>query len=159
MADVYVKGMREIGARLKLLPLTVKDKIATDAIAQGTKLLRDSAKAEAPEVSGLLKAGIRYARRRKNIPHDKVIYVVYVRSVRPSSGKRARGRRAKPGAVSKPKPKTPFYWYFVEFGTSRMAANPFMERAFGKSAMAALEKGRNVSRTKATKALRKQALG
>ena len=53
--------------------------------------------------------------------------------VRPLRGARERklGRR---GATN---PNDPYYWWFVEFGTSKMPGTPFMRTAFNQKAVVA----------------------
>lgn len=144
MADLVIQGMKEVGARLRALPLAFKDKIATGAISAGARVIQAAVEATAPVRTGLLKAHIRVARRRKNVSNDEVQYVIYVQGIAPGSGRRQRKstKRAKKGSAQ-PASQLPYYWIFLEFGTSKMNPKPFLVPAFELSAPDALITARN----------------
>ena len=143
MADLRIQGMKEVGARLRALPLAVKDKIATGAVYAGARVMQAAVEATAPVRTGLLKANIRVARRRKDISFDEVQYVVYVQGVAPGSGRRSRKKTKRVKGVAQPAPQLPYYWIFLEFGTSKMAPHPFLVPAFVLSAPNALTTARD----------------
>jgi HK97 gp10 family phage protein len=56
-------------------------------------------------------------------------YEVIVR-VKPLKGKKVAAFKKSTGFRSDQNPDDPFYWWFLEFGTSKMAARPFLRPAF-----------------------------
>lgn len=104
---IQIEGLKELRAKLVSLAPELRDKELRAATAAGAKIVRDAARDLAPVRTGLLRENIIEARRRSaGFDED---YAVAVRS----HGK-----------------DKPFYWRFVEFGTVKMAAQPFLRPAF-----------------------------
>jgi hypothetical protein len=132
---VEVKGMAEVGAVLKTLPLNMKEKVARNAMLAGARVGLAAVQTEVPigggEKSphdpspGNILRNLRIA-RGKNVPDTVVQYRLFVHVGRVRRGKGWRGRVLEVGP--------PYYWYMQEFGSSRNPANPFMTRGFMKSA-------------------------
>lgn len=121
-----VKGLSQVGEALKNLPLEIKEKVARKATLEAAKIGLAAAQSETPIRTGLT---FKYERitRHKNVPYNIVEYVVFIKS---------RGKKGQ---------EYPYYWVFVEFGTSKMAANPFMLRGFLKSAPNAATRARDIA--------------
>lgn len=93
---ITITGVDELRARLRRLPELVRPHIAQAHAATGEQLVA-GAQARAPKFTGRLREKL---------------------SARVS----ADGARVN---ISLETPR-PFYWYWVEFGTSKMAARPFL---------------------------------
>jgi HK97 gp10 family phage protein len=134
----HVKGLSQLSAALKELPLRLARNALRQSVAKGALVIRDEAKVRAPVSSGPVKPGDPLPgtlRRAIVIKHDaersnafSQTYVVAVRQ-----GKRYR-RRGKKGNRS----QDAYYWRWVEFGTVKMSARPFLRPAFEAKKQAAL---------------------
>jgi len=108
MNDVEIIGMEDVLKKLKVLPAKVQKNVLTGAIRASAKPIIKEAKRLVPVDSGTLKKSIGIRKRRsrdKNIIHFSV------------------------APLSK---KDGWYGRFVEFGTVKMASEPFMRPAFEK---------------------------
>lgn len=135
---VEVHGLKELADALRALPAELASKnggpLAKSLRAAGN-LIRDEAKRRAPVLEGeskyrkpgTVRDAIRTRRDRIQAPGAAETFEVYV--------KQAKG--AKRGTFSK---DDPFYWRFVEFGTKKMAAEPFLRPAFEAKKEEALAK-------------------
>lgn len=142
MADfVHVEGLKELQDRMQELGNRVARKVLRRAVVAGGKLIRDEAKNIAPEYHGAvseghpppgtLKRAISFGRSNRDSGPGKEVVNVFV-------------RQAKNGSVGSKKVKAygkfdAYYWRFVEFGTSKMEANPFMRPAFDSNKENAVE--------------------
>lgn len=116
MANIQIKGLKEVSQKLKKLPKNIRNRHVGKALRAGGKLVRDEARLHAPVATGLV---------RKNV------------AMRTSTGARA-GRNAdvkvRIGIISDKTGRETgtdaFYWRFHEFGTSKMPAQPFLRPAF-----------------------------
>lgn len=137
----HVSGMRQLAERLRALPEKLATKHLRGAVLAGTKVIHEEAVAQAPWRTGLLKGSIsiRYASEYSK-PGVRATYHIGVRD----SGKRKyannrknrnRGRAGQSYTIQ----GGAFYWRFVEFGTSRMRAQPFMRPAFESKKHAAVD--------------------
>lgn len=110
---ISLKGAKELDLKLSNLPLKVSKKIAMTALRSGGKIIRDRARMLCPVLTGTLQKSIkvRVPRRKKR---NEATILIGIDSV-PMGGRM--GGKA-------------FYGAFVEFGTSKMAANPYMRPAF-----------------------------
>lgn len=147
--QVRIEGLDQALAVLRALPDRLRNRALRNALAAGGRVVRDAAKRLAPVINpgdpavlkgwrkpGTLKRAItvrtsKQARRAGNVG-------VFV-NVRPAKGAKYRGgkqvRASQRGAKS---PNDPFYWRFVEFGTKRAEAKPFLQPA-AKTLGAALD--------------------
>jgi HK97 gp10 family phage protein len=136
MAEVEnVTGLRELEAALKSLPDRVARNVLRGAVAAGAAVVRKEArdlapKSEGPQpeghVSGTLKRAIYQKQIRERSSLLQQTFFVGVR----------RGRSAKStvkGVIDA------WYAHFVEFGTSKMEARPFMRPAFESRKAGAVE--------------------
>lgn len=132
---VRVAGLDGVLERLQALPAAVGAKgggPARAALAKGARVFRDQAIANAPRDTGLLQESI-VARRDSRPPWmvgaSEAYYVGVRRKARRYANtkrNRGKGRAGKTYFVD----GTAFYWLFLEFGTEKMAARPFLRPAF-----------------------------
>ena len=120
------KKMREVGPKLAKKGL----RAATNAAAQ---TIKKEAKALAPIDSGkLAKKAIYVKRSRRGSSASRESYIVGVRVGRKESEKN----------------RDAYYWFMVEFGTMKMAAQPFLRPAFENKKHEAIEKFKSKLREK-----------
>ena len=122
-------GFDDLIAKLRAIAPALRKKALRNALAAGARLVRDDAKRQVPVLSatmktpyrtpGLLKKSI--AVRTSKVARRAGDVGVFV-NVRPAKA----GQR---GAKSK---TDPFYWRFVEFGTAKMRARPFLQEGAKK---------------------------
>lgn len=142
--DFRMTGLDDLKRALEELGTDLRLKVVRAALRDAARLIATDAKARAPVLSrgtafrtpGLVRRSIgvlisKDAKARGEIG-------VYVRVRRPRGAalrafKRATGRDG--GA----NPLDPFYWKFLEFGTKKMRARPFMLPAFNARATQAID--------------------
>lgn len=130
-SGVKIEGMDELLKNFRVLHDDLKFKAAASAVASGARVVANAAKknarAQGLELSGALIENI--AVKRNKTGRDKIQYNVGVRHGRKSKNTREivqyRGTKKKVTYEN-----DPFYWWFHEFGTSKMPARPFMRPAF-----------------------------
>lgn len=121
MADgVKIEGLRELQYALNELGSRVARNSLRRAVSSGAAVIRDEARNLAPVDTGEMKRDIQIKRERNEKGVMSARYSVFVRSGK-KSRLAGRGRNVN---------KDSFYWRFVEFGTAKMAAKPFMRPAF-----------------------------
>lgn len=123
MPDVSlnVLGLAEHQADLQRLSSSVADKVVRDAVMAGARLARDKTRQSAPVRSGKLKKNIVVTRLRRQDSSGAAVAGVSVK--RPATKKQRSGQSTKPESA-------PYYWLFLEFGTSQMNAKPFLRPAW-----------------------------
>jgi HK97 gp10 family phage protein len=138
--EVRITGMEEAIATLRGLPDKLRGRALRNALAAGARMVRDAARRHAPVidpadpmvVKGWRKPGTmrnaivvrtsKIARREGNVG-------VFV-NVRPAKGARFRGgKQVKATQRGAKSPNDPYYWRWVEFGTKRSKAVPFLRPA------------------------------
>lgn len=128
-AAVRLQGFDDLAAKLRALTPALRKRVLRNALSAGARVVRDDAKRNAPVLSGALKAPYRTPGTVKTAIRVRTSKVarrsgdvgVFV-NVKPArSGQR--------GAKSK---TDPFYWRFVNFGTVKMRARPFLSNAAQK---------------------------
>jgi len=107
-----IKGLEELISKLNGLPDKLETKVVRAAIRKGAILMRDKARDKVPVDTGTLKKSIKI---RNNRSEKGIISF----KIGPTSDKK--------------KGTDVFYGRFVEFGTSKMAAKPFMRPALDES--------------------------
>jgi HK97 gp10 family phage protein len=122
-----VSGLKELQAAMKELPANIARNVLRGAVNAGATVIREEAKARAPKFEGKVAKG--QPIREKS---SAVLQTFYV-GVR--QGRSA--KKTKKGSIDA--------WYarFVEFGTSKMAARPFMRPAFEAKKEAAVQAIKN----------------
>lgn len=144
MADnlkVQLRGVEDLKRALRQSPAKIRAKAVRRALTLAGRVIRDEAKARAPllqmptpyRTRGTVKRRIavrpsRFARQAG----DEGVFV----GVRPIRGRAQIARYGRAGARN---PNDPYYWRFLEFGTRKMAARPFLgpaARTRGEQAIA-----------------------
>jgi HK97 gp10 family phage protein len=127
---IHVQGLDQLARALKELPQRVARGGLRAAVYAGAKVIRDEARLKSPVAIASLGANqpppgtLKRSVIMKQIPErsDNVKQTFYV-TVR--HGKKYR-KQGKKGTLS----QDAWYWRFVEFGTVKMAARPFLRPAF-----------------------------
>jgi HK97 gp10 family phage protein len=125
---VQVKGLDELKRKLADVPKAMRKRVLRNALAAGAREVRDVAKRNAPTLS--LGSALKAPYRKPNTIKQAI-------RVRTSKADRRAGdvgvfvnvRPAKAGQRGAKNPNDPFYWRFLEFGTRKMPARPFLQRA------------------------------
>lgn len=136
MGNVKVEGLSQIHKALSELGRKVSNKIAVKAMREGGKIVREQARQNAPVLSqstpyrraGTLKKAIKSS--TKVLKNGKIGTVIRVKTLTTKQIETFKVRSGKKGALN---PKDPYYWRFLEFGTSKMPAKPFLRPAFEQS--------------------------
>lgn len=115
-------GLNDIAKDLEALSKAENNKVLRDATRAGAEVLKEEVIAKAPVRTGKLKRNVvvmtQKARRRGEISSG-----VHIRGVNPGTGNSDTTMKAD-------NPRNAFYWRFVEMGTSKMPAHPFVRPAF-----------------------------
>lgn len=119
--EVQLTGFRELAEALKRLGPRVAKNTLRRAVSSGAVLVRNDARQKAPVDTGEMRKDIQVKREKdqQNGPLSAK-YSVFVRS----------GKKSRLSGKARGVDKDSFYWKFVEFGTSKMGARPFMATAF-----------------------------
>lgn len=164
MAEIHKwHGFKELEENLKLLGAEVHEKGVKRMMSRAAVPMRDDAKRRAPvlkqpvphRIPGTLRKNIVIWRKR--VTNYAVTYYVGVRKLSAKAVSEWKKRFGKTGAKNW---NDPYYWLFVELGTSKMAAQPFLRPAFEsqkmRSVQVALEEGRKFVRKIKFKRLRQK---
>jgi len=125
---VHIEGLDNLKRKLSEVPKAMRKRVLRNALAAGAREVRDVAKRNAPVMT--LGTSL-------NAPYRKPGTVKQAIRVRTSKADRRAGdvgvfvnvRPAKAGQRGAKNPNDPFYWRFLEFGTRKMPARPFLQRA------------------------------
>ncbi|MFC1121885.1 HK97-gp10 family putative phage morphogenesis protein [Pasteurella multocida] len=138
MANVTVKvnGLSELQQAMQNLGRKTSNRIAVKAMRNGGAIVRDKARQNAPVLkenvphrrAGTLKKAI--SARTKVNRGGKTNTYIWVKGLSTKQVLKFKDKTGKAGAYN---PKDPFYWRFLEFGTSKMPARPFLRPAFQQS--------------------------
>jgi len=123
----------EIKRKLRLLPDRIQKNVVTGATRAAAVAIQKEARQNVPVDSGTLKKAIsvkKASRRNTEVGHIK--FSVYV------------------------KPKA-YYGSMVEFGTSKMAAQPYMRPAFANSATKAVQAFQDYARLRVNREIERLA--
>jgi HK97 gp10 family phage protein len=141
---IQITGLSDLEKRLRELPDRLAKNVLRGAVRAGAVVIQKEAKLLAPKDTGEMARDImvKAAKSSKGF----IAYHVYVRT-----GKKSRlaGRKRNVNRDS-------FYWRFVEFGTSKMAAKPFMRPAFDTKKESATEAIRDYMAQRIDKELSKK---
>jgi HK97 gp10 family phage protein len=151
-------GLNELRQRLKGLPAKLQGPPARNALHAGAKVIKEAARHTSAwsDDSGFLRENIvQFSVRKSETQYDAEVRVG-VRKRRAKKRSKAlvkalvrRNRRQKRNFV------TAYYWKYLEFGTSRMGARPFMRPAFEANKVDAAQRIADVLRTQIDKAAAK----
>lgn len=102
---LHIDGLQQLDRQLHSLPDKVAGRALAAAVRAGARVVRDAARERAPVQTGTLQANIVIRNERSGSDAEKTALVAV---------------RNHPA----------YYWRFVEFGTRKMAAHPFLRPAF-----------------------------
>ena len=136
--EIEIRGLREMReAMLRKIPLEMQGKVLQKALVAGSRITVDRAKALAPgsntssRNTGILKASIHSERDRTNSVPGFEARVIRVRSRRGGRKANATNARRLPGTKeNRTRGSGAPYWWYVEFGTRKQSAQPFLRPAF-----------------------------
>lgn len=125
--EIKIEGLKEMAAALRKLPENVANKILSGAVSPAAAMIRDAARRMAPVYQGDVSAGhpppgtlqkaifIAKLRTEKTTAH----YIVWVKHGTrfQKVGKKLTNQDA-------------YYWTWVEFGTAKSRAHPFLRPAY-----------------------------
>lgn len=122
-----IKGLKELRAALLELPKGIARNVLRGAVSAGAAVVRVEAKARAPVYTGSVAAG--------HPPPGTLKKAIYQKQIREKSNEKQQTffvgvRQGKHAKQSKKGLLDAYYGRFIEFGTSKMAAKPFMRPAF-----------------------------
>ena len=124
-----VEGTAQVLKALRELPSAIQGPALQAGIREGAKVVRDSARSLAPVDTGRLRRNI-IITRVKAIGITDVAGFVMVRKLTQRQITKFKQRTKKAATEN---PQDAFYWRFLEFGTARLKARPFMRSGFDQS--------------------------
>lgn len=136
--SLAVVGLGDLQADFERLARSVGNKVVRDAVIAGARVARDKTRQAAPFKTGKLKKNIEATRVKQGETPGGATAGVRVKRPAGKSAK-TRKRQGNSGEGSKTDSDAPFYWKFLEYGTSKMAAAPFI-RPTWDSNLAEIEK-------------------
>jgi HK97 gp10 family phage protein len=123
MADTKnLTGFKELADALRKLGPRVAKNSLRRAVSAGAAEVRNEARIRVPVRSGTTKRAIAMKREKDTKGETSAKYSVFVRQAK-------NGKYGQKGVAANGKFDA-YYWRFLEFGTSKMAAKPFMRPAF-----------------------------
>lgn len=147
MADlVYVAGLKELKEALAALPERIARNVLRGGVSAGAAVIRKEAQLLAPVYTGEVAAGhpppgtLKRAVYQKQIAelssNTKQVFYVGVRKGRAAQHS---GSKSSKNGPTQGTNLDAYYASWVEFGTSKMAARPYMRPAFEAKKGAAIE--------------------
>lgn len=145
MADkmtVKISGLRELGLAMKELDSRLQKRIGRGATNAAGRVVAKAIKERVPllkvpnprRTRGTIRRSIRVkAERVRDGQFESRVWVKGVGRGGVAAYKKQSGKNAATN------PNDPYYWWWVEFGTAKMAAQPFMRRGFAGSAAASVD--------------------
>lgn len=140
--EVTLSGLDDLLEELQDLPRELSSKnggIVRRALYQGAKIVREEATRRAPKQSGNLAKNIIMVRDRQ--PQRANANERYLVGVRGGARKKLIRQRSKDkltGRTTYVEQGNAFYWRYVEFGTNKMPARPFLRPAMAARSQEAL---------------------
>lgn len=114
-------GLLDIASDLDALSKSQNRKVLRDATRSAATVVKDEASKRAPKRSGKLAKNIVVLTQRSR--NGDISSGVHIRGTNPHTGNS--DKKMKTGD-----PRNAFYWRFLELGTSKMAAVPFLRPAY-----------------------------
>ena len=124
---VSFEGLNELKKAFDLLPQRVGVKASSKAVREGAKVIQEAARAKVPVDTGNLKRSISIKVLNKKRDALQVAALIGPGTGYFSKRGKNAGKRVNDG----------FYGFFVEYGTKRSKATPFMRPAYDENVQAA----------------------
>lgn len=121
-ANLDFGDLLAISNDLKALSVVENRRVLNKATRAGANVVRDEARKRAPKRTGKLKRNI-VTLSQKARGNNAAVSGVHIRGRNPKSGNSDNSMKAD-------NPNNSYYWRFIEMGTSKMAAKPFIRPAF-----------------------------
>lgn len=142
LVEVRIHGLRQIREAMQALPARMDRKLLNRGLMAGARLIRDEARRRVPvlkEPNARRRAGtLKRAIRAGVVRPERYAATTWVR-VRPLKARQIALFVKRTGKLKgADNPNDPYYWRFVEFGTSKMPARPFLRPAFESQKLAAV---------------------
>jgi HK97 gp10 family phage protein len=135
--SISVKFSSDVEGALSRLGEAMGERALRAAAFEGSDIIRDEVVQRAPVLTGLLKSDVLVKRlEEKSDGNQRQTYLITVRTGSKKYTNNRRNRQ-KNRAGKSFQVTAAFYWRFIEFGTSKMAAKPFMRPAFDSTKQAA----------------------
>lgn len=128
MADrimMKVEGLAELERKMHQLGQKLGRRALRASTNAGIQVIKKEARSLAPVRTGRLSKKAIYVKRSRR--QSSATRETYILGVRLGRKEQQKGRDA-------------FYWFYLEFGTIKMAARPFLRPAFEKKKYEAIEK-------------------
>ena len=149
---VKIEGLGRLKSQLTNLTDQLRRRVLRNALTAGAREIRDTAKRSAPVMSlgtslkapyrkpGTVKDAISVRTSKRDKKQGDVGVFVNVKPLPGNKYKRVKTQTAFRGVVTSYKlikksersaqnPNDPYYWRWLEFGTKKMAARPFLQKA------------------------------
>ncbi len=163
--SMKLEGLKELDAQLKQLGSAAAVKTMASQIRKAMKPVLEDAKSRVPVDSGALRDSLALRVLKPN--QTKTSSVMGGVVVRPNAGAKKALKHIKKFVKDKSERKKlgkeflrqtgPRRWHFIEFGTSRMTAKPFLRPSMDAAADKIVTDFRNELRKRVKRAARKQA--
>lgn len=137
---VKVEGLRELGERMKGLTEDMNNRIARSATAAGAVVIRKAAQQKVPVDTGNLRKNVIVKRIPRGEAQLTSEHIVTVRRGKLTKKQKGSGLQ------------DAYYGTFVEYGTAKMPAQPFLRPAFDQQKGAATESIKDRIEKRLTKA-------
>lgn len=125
--SMQIHGLAAMKEALRILPDEAKIKALRPSVGQMGKLTLSKAKAKVPVDTGSIRDNIRLVRASKDFPWREV-FGLRVKTARRLTKRLGFMEGTKKGEKLEGK-RDPYYWFFVEFGTAKKSARPFLRPA------------------------------
>ena len=140
MADtLQLTGFKELAAALREMPERVARNGLRAAVNAGATVIKKEAIAEAPKDTGAMQSNLYQKQVRERSGPMQQTFYVGVRQGVAKYANTSKNRRAGTAGKAYKDAGTTWYWRLVEFGTSKMAAQPFLRPAFESQKDAAVQ--------------------
>lgn len=136
--SLKIEGLAELTQELTQLPRELQGTILGGGLKAAAQVIRDQARIYAAysRDTGLTEKSIVSYRMRGSRPNDMTYQVAVTMKKKGYPGRKIRGKARVRQAVGKK--RSAYYWRFVEFGTVKMAAQPFLRPGFDNAVGTAL---------------------
>jgi HK97 gp10 family phage protein len=140
MITVQITGLKELQNALNQLPKEIQGRPLRSAVSAAAKVIVDDVKARVPVgETGNLKTAVYRYRSRRNSATGRETFFVGIRQGKAQFKDTAYNRRRGRVGKSYKTAGEAYYWRFLEFGTAKMQAKPFLRPAFEANKSRAVE--------------------